>query len=97
MTYLDLQQVIAADALVVHLVIRVIGIAARLVFHEGEAAGRLEPGSRRRARTNSQSTRGGARSGNVAADKAAIAWGMSDMVVRWCVVWRKARQGSSGA
>jgi len=44
-TYLDLQQVIAADALVVHLVVRIVGVASGLVFDEGEAAGLLEPGS----------------------------------------------------
>jgi hypothetical protein len=44
-TYLDLQQVIATDALVVHLVVRVVGITARLVLDEGKAAGLLEPGS----------------------------------------------------
>lgn len=37
-TRLDLEEVVAADALVVHLVISVIGISAALVFHEGEAA-----------------------------------------------------------
>jgi hypothetical protein len=44
-TYLDLQQVITANALVVHLVIRIISVTARLIFDEGEAAGLLEPGS----------------------------------------------------
>ena len=44
-SYLNLQKIIATDALVVHLVVRVVGIAARLVFDEGEAAGLLEPGS----------------------------------------------------
>ena len=44
-SYLDLQEVIATDALVVHLVVRVIGVTTRLVFDEGEAAGLLEPGS----------------------------------------------------
>lgn len=42
-TYLDLQQVVAADALVVHLVVRVVGIATTLVLDEGEAAGQLAP------------------------------------------------------
>ena len=36
-TDLDLQQVIAADALVVHLMVRVIGIATALVLHKGES------------------------------------------------------------
>jgi hypothetical protein len=44
-TYLDLQEVVTADTLVVHLVIRVIGVAAGLVLNEGEAAGLWEPGS----------------------------------------------------
>jgi hypothetical protein len=35
-THLDLQQVVAADALVVHLVVRVVGIATALVLDEGE-------------------------------------------------------------
>ena len=35
--YLDLEHVLAADALVVHLVVRIVGIAAVLVFDEGEA------------------------------------------------------------
>jgi hypothetical protein len=37
-TYLDLQQVIAADALVVHLMVRVVSIATALVFDECEAS-----------------------------------------------------------
>jgi hypothetical protein len=37
---LDLQQVIAADALVVHLMVRVIGIATALVLHKGEQPAR---------------------------------------------------------
>lgn len=36
-TYLDLQQVIATDALVVHLVIGIISITARLILNECEA------------------------------------------------------------
>jgi len=47
--YFDLQQIVTANALVVHLVIRIVGITARLVLHEGKAAGLLEPGSNRRA------------------------------------------------
>jgi hypothetical protein len=43
---LDLQQVVAADALVVHLVVRIIGIASRLVFHKGEEPRRSRTGSR---------------------------------------------------
>ena len=35
-TYLNLQQVIAADALVVHLVVRVISITTVLVLNESE-------------------------------------------------------------
>lgn len=35
--YLDLQQVIATDALVVHLVIGIISITARLILNECEA------------------------------------------------------------
>jgi hypothetical protein len=35
-THLDLQQVVAANALVVHLVVRVVGIAPALVLDEGE-------------------------------------------------------------
>ena len=39
-TDLDLKQVIAADALVVHLMISVISITAALILDEGKAAGR---------------------------------------------------------
>jgi hypothetical protein len=42
-TYLDLQQVIAANALVVHLVVRVVGIPAALVLDKGKAM-QLAPG-----------------------------------------------------
>lgn len=35
--YLDLQQVVASYALVVHLVVGIIGIATALVLDEGEA------------------------------------------------------------
>jgi hypothetical protein len=34
--YLNLQQIIAADTLVVHLMVSIIGIAAALVFNESE-------------------------------------------------------------
>jgi hypothetical protein len=36
-THLDLQQVIAANALVVHLMVSIIGIATALVLNKGEA------------------------------------------------------------
>lgn len=36
-TYLNLQDVITADALVVHLVVGIVGIAAAFVLDEGEA------------------------------------------------------------
>lgn len=39
-TYLDLQQVVATNALVVHLMVGVVSVAAALVLNEGEA-GRL--------------------------------------------------------
>ena len=38
--YLDLQNIIASEALVVHLVVGVIGIAAALVFDKGKEAAR---------------------------------------------------------
>jgi hypothetical protein len=37
-THLDLQQVVAANALVVHLVVRVVSIAPALVLDKGEPA-----------------------------------------------------------
>lgn len=37
-THLNLQQVVAADALVVHLMVSIIGITAALVLDEGEPA-----------------------------------------------------------
>jgi predicted nuclease with RNAse H fold len=40
MRYLDLQNIIAAKALVVHLVVGVIGIATALVFDKGKEAAR---------------------------------------------------------
>lgn len=38
MTYLDLQDVITADALVMHIMVSIIGITAILVLDEGEAS-----------------------------------------------------------
>lgn len=37
MPYLNLQQIIAADTLVVHLMVGIISIAATLVFNKGKA------------------------------------------------------------
>lgn len=39
--YLDLQQIVAADALVMHLMIGIIGIAAILILHEREPVMRV--------------------------------------------------------
>ena len=36
MSYLDLQHVISTDTLVVHLMVRIICIAAAFIFHEGK-------------------------------------------------------------
>ena len=37
-TYLDLQEIVTADALVVHLMVRIIGIATALVLDECKTA-----------------------------------------------------------
>lgn len=71
-TYLNLQQVIAADALVVHLVVGVIGIATALVLDESEAAGLLAPYGWVQARRYSQTRGSRARGRNIAADKATV-------------------------
>jgi len=52
-THLDLQQVVAANALVVHLVVRVIGIATALVLNKCEAGGLAAACSLRKACTYS--------------------------------------------
>ena len=36
--YLNLQKIITADALVMHVVVSIVSIAAIFVFHEGKAA-----------------------------------------------------------
>jgi hypothetical protein len=74
-SYLDLQEVIATDALVVHLVVGVIGIATTLVLDEGEAAGLLEPCGRVQGMRYSQAGGRRARGGDVAADQAAVSGG----------------------
>lgn len=38
--YFDLERFVAADALVVHLVVGVVSIATALIFNKGEAASR---------------------------------------------------------
>lgn len=37
-SYLDLQDIVPTDSLVMHLVVRIVSIATALVFHEREAA-----------------------------------------------------------
>jgi hypothetical protein len=71
-TYLNLQQVVSADALVVHLVISVIGIAATLVLDERKATVQWAPGSRRRKSIYSQARRRWTWGRDIAADKAAV-------------------------
>lgn len=71
-TYLDLQQVVAADALVVHLMIGIIGVATAFVLDESKAAGQLAPDGHVLARGYSQARGSRARGRNVAADKATV-------------------------
>lgn len=70
--YLNLQQVIAANALVVHLVVGVVSIATALILDESEPAGLLEPGACAQGRRHSQARGGRARGRNVAADEATV-------------------------
>jgi hypothetical protein len=91
--YLDLQQVIAANALVVHLVVGIISIAAALVFDESKPAGLLEPGACAQGRKHSQARRGGARGRDVAADEAAVPWSVLEMADVECDAERAAKGG----
>jgi hypothetical protein len=50
-TYLDLQQIIAANALVVHLVVGVISVPAALVLDKGEAEWLIEYMAKRSSRS----------------------------------------------
>lgn len=73
-TNLNLQDVVPAETLVMHLVISIVCIAPVLVFDEGEATILLAETTRRRRRMGySQTARRRARGRNVTADKATIA------------------------
>lgn len=71
MSYLDLQDIVTADSLVMHLVVGIVRVSARFILDKGEAGG---PVSQVRASMNEslQSAGGGARGRNVAADQATI-------------------------
>lgn len=78
-TYLDLQQIIAANSLVVHLVVGVISVPAALVLDKGEAEWLIEYMAKRSSRMgrvgrgNLQSARGRTRCRNVATDETTVA------------------------
>jgi hypothetical protein len=69
--YLDLQQVIAADTLVVHLMVGIICVATALVLDKRKAV-EISTYSPRRLRQHLQSARSRAWSRDVAADEASI-------------------------
>lgn len=70
-TYLNLQNVVSANALVVHLMIRIISISPILIFHKRKPSGFLlvMPMSLPITKGDVQSAACRARSGNIAADK----------------------------
>jgi hypothetical protein len=76
-SHLDLQEVIATNALVVHLMVRVVCVATALVLDKGEAV-RLAAAACGGLGGYLQPARGGARGGDIAADEAAIAGRLLD-------------------
>jgi hypothetical protein len=73
-SYLDFQQVITTNALVMHLMIRIISITTALVLDEGEARIDFNYGTTFMIFLwqNLQATRCGSRSWNVTPNKAAV-------------------------